>query len=176
MVEHSLKKTLFLLIGVIAIIAVCRCHLGESPLAQYDRIMDKKRANYGVEITPAEVSSFMRLWPEFKKLGLDKDFNVWYLTALPEDAADWKRKLWFRYHHWDANRFFYVQQRIGYLLQAIEIRRDAQNILDSLANRKDPLSEQLKDLQRLRIKVATMSFSELLSVSSRENQLRELLK
>ena len=167
---------MMLLVVVIAIILVCRCQLGESPMAQYERIMGQKRASYGVEITPAEVSSFMRLWPEFKKLGLDKDFNIWYLTALPSEAADWKRKLWFRYHHWDANRFFYVQQRIGYLLQAIEIRRDAQNILDDLADRKDALSEQLKELQRMRIKAATMSFSELMSVSSRENQLRELLK
>jgi hypothetical protein len=138
--------------------------------------MARKRAAYELEITPAEISAFVRLWPEFKQLGLDKDFNVSYMVLLPSEAADWKRKLWFRYHQWDADRFFYVQQRIGYLLQAIEIRRDAQNILDSLSGRYDELSEQLCELQRLRIKSATMSFAEMLAVSSREEQLRELLK
>ena len=176
MVGHDLKQTMLFVIGIVAIIFVCRFQLGENPSKQYERIMNQKRAAYGVEITPAEINSFARLWPEYKKLGLDKDFNVSYMVKLPEDAIDWKRRLWFRYHHWDANRFFYVQQRIGYLLQAIDIRRDAQNILDELSDQKDDLSMQLKKLQKMRIKAATMSFSELLIVSSRENQLRELLK
>ncbi len=176
MVGRGLRQTMLFVLGIVAIIFVCRFSLGENPSEQYERIMSRKRAAYGLEITPAEISSFARLWPEFKELGLDKDFNVSYMAMLPEEAADWKRKIWFRYHHWDANRFFYVQQRIGYLLQALEIRRDAQNILDDLADRHDVLSQQMKQLQRLRIKAATMSFAELMAVSSREAQLRELLK
>lgn len=176
MVGHGLKQTMLFVLGIVAIIFVCRYQLGEYPSEQYERIMSRKRAAYELEITPAEISSFARLWPEFKQLGLDKDFNVSYMALLPSEAADWKRKLWFRYHHWDADRFFYVQQRIGYLLQALEIRRDAQNIIDSLDGRYDELAEQLRELQRMRIKSATMSFAELLAVSTRENQLRELLK
>ncbi len=176
MVGRGLKQTMLFVLGIVAIIFVCRSQLGEYPSEQYERVMARKRAAYELEITPAEISAFVRLWPEFKQLGLDKDFNVSYMVLLPSEAADWKRKLWFRYHQWDADRFFYVQQRIGYLLQAIEIRRDAQNILDSLSGRYDELSEQLCELQRLRIKSATMSFAEMLAVSSREEQLRELLK
>ena len=176
MVGRGLKQTMLFVLGIVAIIFVCRFQLGEHPSQQYERIMNRKRAAYGLEITPAEISGFARLWPEFKQLGFDKDFNVSYMAILPSEAVDWKRKLWFRYHHWDADRFFYVQQRISYLLQALEIRREAQSILDSLDERYDALAEQLRELQRMRIKSASMSFAELLVVSSRENQLRELLK
>lgn len=176
MVGRGLKQTMLFVLGIVAIIFVIRFQLGEMPTEHYERVMSQKRSNYGMEVTPAEVSSFVRLWPEFKQLGLADNFNVSYMVVPPEEAIDWKRKLWFRCHYWDANRFFYVQQRIDYLLKAIEIRRDAQNVLDDLAGRNDTLSRQLKDLQRLRIKAASMSFSELVAVSSRENLLREILK
>ena len=176
MVERGLKETMLFVLGIVAIIFVFRFQLGELPAEHYERIMSRKRATYGMEITPAEVSSFVKLWPEFKKLGMSKDFNISYLVVPPEEAVDWKHKLWFRYHYWDVNRFFYVQQRISYLLQAIQIRRDAQNILDDMDGRNDALSRQLKELQRLRIKAASMSFSELVAVSSREKLLREILK
>ena len=176
MVKQGLKETMLFVIGIVAIVSVCRCQLGEYPMARYERIIAQKRMHYTTEITKEEIDGFARLWPEFQKLGLDKDFNVSYMAVLPEEAMDWKRKLWFLYHHWDANRFFYVQQRIGYLLQAIEIRRNAQAILDVLADRHSDLDEQMKELQRKRISAAEISFSELLIVSSREQELRELLK
>ena len=176
MVKQGLKETMLFVLGIVAIISVCRCQLGEYPLARYERIIAQKRMAYTPEITVEEVNGFARLWPEFKRLGLDKDFNVSYMAVLPEEAMDWKRKLWFLYHHWDANRFFYVQQRIGYLLQALEIRRNAQAILDVLADRNSPLDEQMKDLQRMRMNAVDISFSELLIVSSREKELLELLK
>lgn len=176
MVMQGLKKTMYFIIGVVAIVAVCRCQLGENPLAHYEQIMAQKRMHYATEISADEINGFVRLWPEYKKLGLDKDFNVSYMAVLPEEAMDWQHKLWFMYHHWDANRFFYVQQRIGYLLQAIEIRRNAQAVLDVLEDRHSPLDEQMKELQRLRINAAVISFSELVLVSSREQELIELLK
>ncbi len=176
MVMNGLKQTMLFVLGIVSIIFVCKSRLGEYPSEQYERVMNKKRAAYGMEITPLEINSFIRLWPEFKELGLDKNFNVSYMLTLPEEAADWKRRLWFRYHHWDANRFFYVQQRIGYLLQALDIKRDAQNILDDLADQEGELVEQLKELQNMRIKAASMSFTELMAISSHEKQLRELLK
>ena len=176
MVKQGLRETMLFILGVVAIISVCRCELGEYPMVRYERIIAQKRLQYTTEISEEEVKGFARLWPEYKSLGLDKDFNVSYLAVLPEEAMDWKRKLWFIYHHWDANRFFYVQQRIGYLLQAIEIRRNAQAVLDVLENRHSPLDEQMKELQKKRINAAEISFSELLIVSSREQELRELLK
>ncbi len=207
MVKQSLSRTMFLLLGLVAVFAVLRFQMWENPLDRYDRIIKQKRVQYTIDIHAKELDEFVRLLPEYKRLGLEKDFNVAYLDVLPSKALDWKKKIWFIYHHWDADRFYYVQQRLIYLLQALEIRRNSQGIIDLIAakeqkmaakklaakNKYEPKSKakaakdkqeeeeeevllQMLELQKQRIKVADMSFSELILITARERELRELLK
>lgn len=179
MVKQSRSRTMFLLIGLVLIFAILRCQIWENPADRHNRIMAQKRAQYTVDIHAGELGEFVKLFPEYKKLGFDKDFNVPYLETLPSGALDWKKRIWFVYHHWDANRFYYVQQRLIYLLQALEIRRDAQGIIDLLTSSEeepDEVAQQMIELQKQRIKAADMSFSELILISAREKELKELLK
>ena len=178
MVKQGLGQTMCFLICLVLIFAVLRFQIGENPTDRYSQIMTQKRAQYTIEIHAKELNEFVKLFPEYKKLGFDKDFYVPYLDTLPSGALDWKKKIWFMYHHWDADRFYYVQQRLIYLLQALEIRRDAQAIIDLVMseNEIDKVSEQMIALQQQRIKAAEMSFSELILISAREKELRKLLK
>lgn len=178
MVKQSRSRTMFLLIGLVLILAVLRCQIWENPADRHNRIMAQKRAQYTVDIHAKELDEFVKLLPEYKKFGFDKDFYVPYLETLPSGALDWKRRIWFVYHHWDANRFYYVQQRLIYLLQALEIRRNAQAVIDLIMSQEkvDEVGEQMIELQKQRIKAADMSFSELIMISAREKELKELLK
>ncbi|MBR1825198.1 MAG: hypothetical protein IJ770_01255 [Alphaproteobacteria bacterium] len=178
MVKQGLGRTMFLLIGLVLIFAILRCQIWENPADRLNRIMAQKRAQYTIDIHAKELDEFLKLLPEYKKFGFDKDFYVPYLDVLPSGALDWKKRIWFLYHHWDANRFYYVQQRLIYLLQALEIRRDAQAIIDLVLSKEeiDDVAEQMIELQKQRIKAAEMSFSELILISAREKELKKLLK
>lgn len=165
-----------LLLAILLIIGVCHCQISYSPSKRYEEIMSWKRAAYSNDIKAAELQEFIKLMAEYKKLGFDKDFNVSYLDVTPEEALNWYQRLWFKYHYWDANRFFYVQQRVNYLLQALDIHRDAQATLDLLQDREDELSNQMCELQKKRIKATDIPAKEMLLILTKEQELRKLLK
>ena len=176
MVSSKLCRVMCLLLAVLLIIGICHCQISYSPSKRFEEIMSWKRAAYSADIKAAELHEFIKLMAEYKKLGFDKDIDVSSLDVMPEEALNWYQRLWFRHHYWDANRFFYVQQRVIYILQALDIHRDAQATLDLLQDREDELSSQMCDLQKKRIKATDIPAKEMLLISTKEQELRELLK
>ena len=176
MVANELQRKMCLVLGLLLIFAVCRCQISYDPFKRYESIMEHKRAAYSENLRASEIREFMQLWPKYKELGFDRDFYVPYLTVLPGSALNWKQWLWFRYNYWDANRFFYVQQRIAYLLQVLQIRRDAKMTMDLCAGMNDEISEQMIELQQRRLDAINANSTELFFVSCKEKELKELFK
>ena len=176
MVKEELRRKMFLVLGLVLIFAVCRCQVSYNPFERYNNIMAHKRAAYSTNLKAAEVNDFLRLWPKYKELGFDKELAVPYLTVLPDAALNWKQRLWFHYNYWDANRFFYVQQRLTYLLQVLETRRDAKTTIELCSDMEDEIAMDMIELQKRRLDAGDIASSELLLVSSKEKELRELLK
>ncbi len=176
MVKEELHRKMFLVLGLVLIFSVCRCQVSYNPFERYDNIMTRKRAAYSTNLKAAEVNDFLRIWPKYKELGFDKDLYVPYLAVLPDSALNWKQRLWFHYNYWDANRFFYVQQRLTYLLQVLQMRRDAKVTIDLCTNMEDEIAEQMIELQKKRLDSSDIASSEILLVTSKEKELRELFK
>lgn len=165
------------MLGLVMIISVLECSVFHSfwDIAA-DRIM-AKRMQYDVSITADELEEFAKLWPQYQEFTKTKsEFISSYSPEPPSKIINWRDRIWFRYHSCDIDRFFYIQQRIDYLLRALYIRRDAQAILDELPNSNDEVTMQMIDLQKRRIAAADMSFSELIIVTANEEKLRELLQ
>ena len=81
------------------------------------------------------------------------------------------------YHRWDADRFFYVQQRIAALLYTLSTRRDAEALLRQLRGRKkSSIVKQMIEVQELRRKSGDGYQSELDLIAARENVLKKLFK
>ena len=78
------------------------------------------------------------------------------------------------YHKWDADRFFYVQQRTAALLFALNVRRDAVALMDMLYDRPEQVAQQMFEVQELRSKVGDEDLNELKLVESREAILKKL--
>ncbi|MBP1532107.1 MAG: hypothetical protein ILA52_01240 [Alphaproteobacteria bacterium] len=177
MVKINLKRIMFLMLGLLLISLVLKCSVFHS---YWDIAADKimaKRMQYNVSVTADELEEFAKLWPQYKEFTeTQNNFISSYSPELPSRAISWRERVWFRYHSCDIDRFFYVQQRIDYLLHALDIRRDAQAILDELPNSNDEVTMQMIDLQKRRIAAADMSFSELILVTANEEKLRELLQ
>lgn len=176
MVKVNLRRTAYFLLCLLLIIFVCRLELVHTAWEKAGEALSAKRTWYSSELSAKEIQSFMRLWPEFNELKLSGDKNISYLAELPSQSVNWKAKVWFTYNQWDIDRFFYVQQRLIYLLQAVEIRRNALGIIAQLEGREDELAQQMIQLQEDRIRGQEMAFKELLIVSAKEKELKELFK
>ena len=176
MVKQGVSRTLYFVLGLLAIFAVSRCNVAEYSWERNPEIMAQKRTVYTKEIAADEFNSFTRLWPEFSKLGLSRGVELSDNTDNIANKLNWKARLWFLYHRWDAGRFFYVHERIEYILQALEIQREATKIIEMVTGRKDELAKETIKIQKQRINAFSVSDSEKLMVSSNEDNLRQLFK
>lgn len=173
-VGQNLNKLMYLVLCGVLIVGVLKCQISESGWDRSVKEISLKQQHYRVEITAAELDSFIKLWPQFKKLGFADDLIVSYQIERPSKFVDWKTKIWFVYHKWDADRFFYVQQRIASLLHTIGVRRNAKALIKLLENREDEVSKSMIDLQKKRYDAEQIDLNELNLVLAKETVLKEL--
>ena len=174
MVSISTKRKIYLITGILAIIAVAKCQMVETTWHRNQAVMAEKRNNYTVEISHDELNAFTKDWPEFNKLGLLKGVNIG--SDGNPDVFTWKMRIWLVYRHWDAKRFFYVRKRLLNSLEEISVRHEAENIIKQLKERSDSLALQMIDYQNKRINSQEITKDELLMFSSQEDNLREMFK
>jgi len=174
MVSVSIKRKIYLIAGILAIIAVAKCQMVETTWHRNKSVMEEKRNNYTVEVSLDELNAFTKDWPEFSKLGLLKGVDIG--SDGNPDVFTWKMRIWFVYRHWDALRFFYVRKRLLNSLEEMSIRREAENIIEQMKNRNDSLALQMIDYQNRRINSQEITRDELLMLSSQEDNLREMFK
>ena len=177
MVITGWKRLFWLMICIFLIIQVSKCQVTETIWNRANLEIIAKQQNYKAEITASELDDFIRLWPQYKQLKLNNGLIVSYHVKKTSDLLDWKSKIWFVYHRWDADRFFYVQQRIAALLYTLSTRRDAEALLRQLRGRKkSSIVKQMIEVQELRRKSGDGYQSELDLIAARENVLKKLFK
>ena len=77
----------------------------------------------------------------------------------------------------DADRFFYVQQRISALLYTLNIRRNAKALIRQLKEREDTsIVRQMLEVQKQRSKAGEGNKTELQLVAAREEVLKKLFE
>lgn len=176
MVNHNLRQAVLFICGIVAIISVARCQMVETTWDRAGNIMAEKRSRYTKELSVEELNDFIKCWPEFNELKMLDGVDLTNIETKISDVLTWKMRIWFAYRHWDAERFFYVHERIVSLLEEIRVRREAKNLIAHLQGRKDELSQQMIDLQNKRIRAQKISHKELLMLSAREKELREMFR
>ena len=177
MVMTVWKRLFWLMICIFLIFYVSKCQVTETVWERANLEIIAKQQNYKAEITAAELDDFIRLWPQYKQLKLNSGLVVSYQVEKPSDLLDWKSKVWFVYHRWDADRFFYVQQRIAALLYTLSTQRNAEALLRQLRERKkSSIVKQMIEVQEQRRKSGDGYQSELDLIAARESVLKELFK
>ena len=177
MVMSIWKRLAWFVVGIFLILYVVRCQVTETVWNQANLEIAAKQQNYTAEITENELNSFIKLYPQYKELGFDNGFTISYQTTNPSKWLDWKSKIWFVYHQWDADRFFYVQQRISALLFTLNIRRNAKALIKQLKTRPESSAvRQMLELQRQRSKAGEGNKTELQLVAAREEVLKKLFE
>jgi len=176
MVNPRVKQSLMFIGGLLAIVAVARCQMVETTWHRSGDIMSEKRSHYTKEISLEELNDFMKRWPEFNELKMLDGVDMTNIETKVSNILTWKMRMWFVYRHWDAERFFYVHNRLVALLEEIKVRREAQNIIRHLSGKKDAMSQQMIELQEKRIRNLQISKQELLMLSAREDELQKMFK
>lgn len=174
MVKTKTKKIIVFSAAALALLAVARCETVETAMDRAGSIMKIKRSAYTEEIPAKELRDFMKWWPDFNELQMVKGADL--TTKRPSQHLSWKMRLWFTYHHWDAERFFYVHERLVSILEELKIRRDAESVIASLEGRKDDAAKRMRELQQKRIDSQHISENEMLLVTFYESKLREMFK
>lgn len=176
MVNPRLRQPLFFICGLLAIVAVARCQMVETTWHRSGDIMSEKRSRYTKELNLEEVNDFVKRWPEFNELKMLDGVDMTNIETKLADVLTWKMRIWFMYRHWDAERFFYVHNRLVALLEEVKVRREAQNIIKHLTGRKDALALQMINLQKKRIESQQITKNELLMINAREAELQKMFK
>lgn len=177
MVMSVSHRILWLVIGICLILYITKCQVTETAWERSNLEILTKQQSYKAEITEEELDDFIRLWPQYEELGFDDGFVVSYQVERPSQLLDWKSKVWFVYHKWDADRFFYVQQRISALLYTLNIRRNAKALIRQLKEREDTsIVRQMMKVQKQRSKAGEGNKTELQLVAAREEVLKKLFE
>ena len=141
--KKKIQKTIILFLALIGLYNVTTCSVMLYPMTREEKIV-----RYSGQITESELKSFLPLWSEFyAKYGEDADFAEVSLTQkLPSEILPISMKLWLRFRGWETNRFFYFEQRLREILNNINMKRHAKDVIavmnESLKNESDKATRE----------------------------------
>jgi len=177
MVGDNLSKTMFLVLGWVAIAGVMKINVAETSWHRYHKVIETKRPYYQAEITETEVRGLIKLWPKFMQQPFAKDLVVSKHAESIFKSMNWQAKYWFIRACWDANRFFYVQERAVSLLQFLQVRRNALAIIKQVsARRNDITSQEMIKMQRKRLEKESFSKAEIEIAEKYEVTLKKIFQ
>ena len=177
MVGDKLSKTMFLVLGWVAIAGVLKLNVVETSWHRYHKAVEAKRPYYQDVVTETEVRGIIKYWPRFVQQPFAKDLMVSSHADSIQKSMSWHAKYWFIRICWDANRFFYVQQRVVSLLQYLQVRRTALAVIKQIeARRNDVTSVEMIQMQQKRMAQETFGKAEIAIVEKYEEPLKKIFK
>lgn len=175
MVKHDLRFLMFWVLAVLLIMVIMRMHIIGYAWDRAAQDIEQKRNEYKVEVSSEELEDFIRLYPKFKDLNLDSDD----LSVKVEENFSLNHLLasvWLFYRRWDFGRFYYVKDRILSVMQALEVQRYSQAVINVLSDQKDEVSREMIKLQEKHLEAEKVDPKEAALIQSKESELKELLK
>ena len=174
MVRDDLRHLMLWVIACVLVIQLSQCHITESSWKRHTDVIAQKKQQERPELNAAEIREFIKLWPQFNQLHLNKEAYTSY--SVEKQELDWLSKIWFVYHQWDADRFSYVYKRLNDLLKAVEVRRHSQAIIKQLSSRADDISREMVKTHKRRIDELQLDDAEAQLIEDNETELKKLFK
>ena len=175
MVKRSLCDYMLLALGIAAISVVIKCNIFETTYSKNKKEIAQKQQNYSTEISVAELTDFIRLYPDFSNIFADSlQFVSMNAGSLPNQLG-LKAKLWAVYHGCDINRFSYVEQRVYSLLNTLQMKNYAKGVIEQLSANKDDVSRQMIEKQTQILDDKTYGKKELDLIAEYEEKLKAVM-
>jgi len=138
--------------------------------------------NYTRPINEQDIQSFLPVWKDFMKKHSNNatSKSVSFSGKIPSEALSFGTILWLKYRGWEANRFFFVEQRLYDLAKTIYLKRYATDIVyvmkKSLETETDPaMRENMQKIIDEQSTVLTMSKHNEKELQAVENNLQSIV-
>ena len=174
MVKNQLRDLMLWVIAAVLVIELSKCHVAEIAWERHTAAIEMKKTQARTELSTAEIEDFIRLWPQFNELNLNKEAYSSY--SVEKEELDLPSKIWFVYHQWDDARFSYVYRRLKDLMKAIGEKHHAEAVIKQLKGRTDEISVEMIKAQQRRLKELNLDAEEAARVEAKEDELKKLFK
>lgn len=176
MVNLKLRRIMIIVLCVFFTVTVFRCQVYESTWGIAKKQMRFDKETQTEQITADELDKFIVDFVKWKKFNSENEQVASFEVKDVSETISLYAKIWFVYHQWDVNRFFYVQSRIETLLKFLNDKSDIENIVKQLEQRDDEASKSMLDLQKKRYEIIMKNKEELLLVEKKKTLLKKLFK
>lgn len=137
------------------------------------------------QINQAELDAFLEVWPIYQSKKFNQKEN-WYISLLSGRASEklpWHMRFWLFKNCWNADRFYYVEQRLREILHTSFMRlhsKDVIEILQKLIEEENNAAKieaykQLIELQKKIADIEKIGDDELALVQGREAEIEAIL-
>lgn len=138
------------------------------------------------KVSHEELKAFLKIWPQYleKMYHSQARHQISLYSSKASDALPWHIRFWLFQNCWEADRFYYVEQRLHEILQTSFLHKHTRDVVDILqklmGEETDPATiaayEQLIDIQKKIVEVEKISPEELEMVEGRETKIENILK
>lgn len=176
MVNPKIRRMMIVTLSILFMATVFRCQVYESTWSKAQNQIYYKKQIQTEQIKEAELDKFIQDMEKWKVSGLFEEKVTSFDVSNTSETIDWRAKVWFVYHQWEADRFFYVQSRAAMLLKSLKDKRDIENIIKQLEERDDEVSKSMLELQKKRYKIIMKNREELILIEKKEALLKKLFE
>ena len=176
MVNPKIRRMMIVTLSILFMATVFRCQVYESTWSKAQNQIYYKKQIQTEQIKEAELDKFIQDMEKWKVSGLFEERVTSFDVSNTSETIDWRAKVWFVYHQWEADRFFYVQSRAAMLLKSLKDKRDIENIIKQLEERDDEVSKSMLELQKKRYKIIMKNREELILIEKKEALLKKLFE
>ncbi len=179
LINSEKRRYIILILALLLILKVFSCSIVPETKKEYTPRC--KSVSEEQEISSAEIDAFLKLWVEYIQKGYNKEVSdqISLLSGKIEDKMPLKIKLWFNKNCWTISRFYYVEERLKSIIQAIYLKRHTASILNILNSyiteeNKDQYQHMI-DMQHEIANIENVSEGELAIVEMREAEIVNIL-
>lgn len=175
MVNPKIRRMMIVSLSILFMATVFRCQVYESTWGNAKEQINLNKQNQTEQINEAELDKFIEDMEKWKNSGLFEEKITSFDVNDISETIGWRAKVWFIYHQWEPDRFFYIQSRVSMLLKALKDKRDIENIIKQLKERDDEVSKSMLDLQKKRYKIIMKNQEELNLIEKKEALLKKII-
>lgn len=181
--KRKIFKSICLVFALLLVLNVFKCDIvGVKPKDPFKQCPQLRTETI---ISQAEKDDFLRVWKQYREQKIDEKTarQVSLLADEPSQILPWRVTFWLSKRCWNADRFYYVEQRLWQIIHSSYLKKHSQNVIAILQNMiseesdeaKIAAYEQMIEMQEQIAKIEQVSDEELNMLQGHEAELASIL-
>lgn len=178
-----IKRYIILAFAFLLVANVLSCHLVDFQTPVFPSRCPPVSAEE--QVSGEELENFLTTWSDYMAKGLNKDVpdKISLIGETVSSKLPWRVSFFLNRNCWDAERFYYVEQRVRSILHTLYLKEHTTQVaavlqaqLDQEQNdAKKDAYRQMIDMQDKIAQIEGVSADELVLVQGRETKIENVL-